>query len=103
MAQRDDGITLLSTLVNFGALTAFLALHVSVIAHYIIRRGSRDYVRHLLVPLCGLVVLTFVVIKANVAAQRVGLIWLSVGVVVAAFLWLTGRRPELAGLDARET
>jgi amino acid transporter len=102
MSTRDDGITLLSTLVNFGALTAFLALHVSVIVHYVIRRGSRDYVRHLLVPLCGVVVLTFVVIKANVAAQRVGLIWLSVGILVAAGLWLTGRRPELAGLDARE-
>jgi amino acid transporter len=100
MSTRDDGITLLSTLVNFGALTAFLALHVSVIVHYVIRRGSRDYVRHLLVPVCGLVVLTFVVIKANVAAQRVGLIWLSVGILVAAGLWLTGRRPELAGLNA---
>ena len=28
MSTRDDGITLLSTLVNFGALTAFLLLHV---------------------------------------------------------------------------
>ena len=27
MASREDGITLLSTLVNFGALTAFLVLH----------------------------------------------------------------------------
>lgn len=103
MSTRDDGITLLSTLVNFGALTAFLALHVSVIVHYVIRRGSRDYLRHLLVPLCGLAVLTYVVIKANVAAQEVGLIWLGVGVVVAAVLWLTGRRPTLAGLDARES
>ena len=43
---RDDGISLLSTLVNFGALTAFLALHVSVVVHYVVRGGSRDWWRH---------------------------------------------------------
>src|SRR6478735_4027063 len=32
MNSRSDGITLLSTLVNFGALTAFLLLHVSVVS-----------------------------------------------------------------------
>jgi amino acid transporter len=102
MSTRDDGITVLGTLVNFGALTAFLALHVSVIVHYVLRRGSRDLVRHLIVPLCGLAVLGYVVVKANVAAQRVGLIWLAVGVLLAAGLWASGRRPELAGLDTRE-
>jgi amino acid transporter len=98
MARRDDGISLLSTLVNFGALTAFLALHVSVIVHYVLRRRSRDWLRHLVVPLCGLVVLGYVVVKANVAAQKVGLIWLGVGVVVAGVLYATGRRPELSGM-----
>ena len=45
MASRDDGITLLSTLVNFGALSAFLVLHVSVVWHYVVRNGSRDWWR----------------------------------------------------------
>jgi amino acid transporter len=102
MSTRDNAITLLSTLVNFGALTAFLALHLSVIVHFLLRRRSRDLVRHLLVPVCGLLVLGFVVVKANVAAQRLGLIWLGVGICVALALWATGRRPQLAGLDARE-
>jgi hypothetical protein len=39
-----------------------------------------------------------VIIKANVAAQTVGLIWLGVGIVVLAWFHLTGRRPELASL-----
>jgi amino acid transporter len=97
MSTRDDGITVLSTLVNFGALTAFLALHVSVIVHYLVRQRSRDWLRHLVVPLCGLAVLGYVVVKANVAAQEIGLIWLGVGILVAAVLWRTGRRPALAG------
>jgi amino acid transporter len=43
MSAREDGITLLSTLVNFGALSAFLVLHVSVVVHYLLRQKSTDY------------------------------------------------------------
>jgi amino acid transporter len=94
---RDDyGLTLLTTLVNFGALTAFLLLHVSVIVHYLIRKRSQNYLRHLVVPLCGLVILGYVVIKAKVAAQAVGLTWLGIGIVVMLVLLLTGRTPTLS-------
>ncbi|RZU73697.1 amino acid/polyamine/organocation transporter (APC superfamily) [Micromonospora kangleipakensis] len=98
MASRDDGISLLSTLVNFGAMTAFLALHVSVVVHYVIRNGSRDWVRHLLVPVVGFVILLFVVINAKVAAQVLGFVWLGVGVLVLLTFYATGRRPELPAL-----
>ncbi|HEV2782110.1 MAG TPA: APC family permease [Actinophytocola sp.] len=94
---RDDyGLTTLTALVNFGALTAFLLLHLSVIVHYLVRNRSRDYVRHLLVPVCGLVILGYVVIKAKVAAQVVGLSWLGIGIVVMIGLVLAGRTPTLA-------
>jgi amino acid transporter len=100
MASRDDGITLLSQLVNFGALTAFLVLHVSVVWHHVVRNGSRDWVRHVVVPVVGFVVLAFVVVNADIAAQTLGFVWLAVGAVVLAFLLLTGRKPELALTDA---
>jgi amino acid transporter len=94
---RDDyGLTLLTTLVNFGALTAFLLLHVAVFVHYMIRRRSSDFLRHLVVPVCGIVILGYVVIKAKVTAQAVGLIWLGIGIVIMLVLLLTGRTPELA-------
>jgi hypothetical protein len=83
-------------LVNFGALTAFLLLHVSVIVHYLVRRRSRDYLRHLVVPLCGLVILGYVVYRARDEAQLVGLIWLGIGIVVMIGLLLAGRTPRLA-------
>jgi amino acid transporter len=95
MSSRADGITLLSTLVNFGALTAFLVLHVSVVWHYVVRNGSRDWWRHLVAPVIGFVILAFVVVNANVAAQTLGFVWLGIGVVLLAFLLLTGRRPDL--------
>src|SRR6476620_11104936 len=95
MNSRDDGITLLSTLVNFGALTAFLLLHVSVVWHFIGRRKSRDYWRHLIVPAIGFGILLYVIINAQVAAQRLGFVWLGVGVAILIFLMVTGREPEL--------
>src|SRR5262249_21524723 len=90
MNSRDDGITLMSTLVNFGAMTAFLALHVSVFWHYVVRNGSRDWMRHVAFPLIGFLILLYVVINANVAAQRLGFIWLGIGVVILVVLYATG-------------
>jgi amino acid transporter len=102
MAARDDGATILTALVNFGALTAFLLLHASVIVHYVVRKGSRDYLRHLIVPLCGLVILGYVVFKARDEAQIVGLIWLGIGIIVVVALVATGRTPRLAEPTERE-
>jgi amino acid transporter len=94
MAERSDGITLLSTMVNFGALTAFILLHVSVISHFVVRGGSRSPA-HWLVPLCGIVILGYVLWSANLAAQATGLTWLGVGIVVAVGLHMSGRRLEV--------
>ncbi|MFD5915802.1 APC family permease [Kitasatospora sp. NPDC058201] len=99
-ASREDGITLLSTLVNFGALTTFLVLHVSVVVHYVVRRRSRDWWRHLVAPVLGFAILAYVVVNADIAAQRLGFVWLAVGGLVLTGLILTGRRPRLAVTDA---
>jgi amino acid transporter len=98
MNSRDDGITLLSTLVNFGAMTAFLALHVSVVWHYVVRNRSRDWWRHLVAPVIGFAILLFVVINAKVAAQVLGFVWLAIGVLILVTLYVIGRRPRLSGL-----
>jgi len=97
MWSRGDGITLLSTLVNFGAMTAFLALHVSVFWHHVVRGGSRDWLRHLVFPLIGFLILLYVVINAKVAAQMLGFTWLGIGVIILVVLYATGRRPRLSG------
>ena len=99
MASRSDGISLLSTLVNFGALTAFLVLNVTVVNHFIRRQGSKDYLRHLVFPVVGFVILAFVVINAKIAAQVLGFIWIAAGVVVLLVFKALHREPELAGLE----
>src|SRR5581483_8411162 len=100
MSSRDDGIALLSTLVNFGAMTAFLALHVSVFWHHVVPGGSRDWLRHVVVPVLGFGILLYVLISAKLQAKALGLVWLGVGVIVLAVLYLTGRRPKLSGLSS---
>jgi amino acid transporter len=74
MSTRADGITLLSTLVNFGALSAFLVLHVSLVVHHVVRRGSRDRLRHLVLPVIGFLILAFAVVNAQVGAQTLGFV-----------------------------
>jgi amino acid transporter len=99
MASRDDyGLSLLTSLINFGAMTAFLVLHVSVVWHHVVRGGSRNWLMHLVVPVIGFAILATVIWNANVAAQRLGFVWLGIGVVVLVILYAVGRRPRLAGL-----
>jgi len=93
--SRSDGISLLSTLVNFGALTAFLALHVSVVWHYVGRQGSRNWWSHLIAPTIGFAILAYVLINAQLQAKWLGLIWFAVGLAMMVALIAMGRKPEL--------
>ncbi|MFK4038726.1 APC family permease [Nonomuraea wenchangensis] len=95
MSTRDNGIGELASLVNFGAMFAFLVLHVSVVVHYLIRKRSGNLLAHLVVPVVGFLVLAAVVINQDVAAQWVGGLWLLLGLVVLGITYLMGRRPEL--------
>lgn len=99
MSTRDDGVSLLASLINFGALTAFLALHVTVFVYYVLRRRSRNLFAHVLMPAIGAAILALVVVNANVAAQRLGFAWIGVGVVVLIILYVSGRRPALFGME----
>jgi amino acid transporter len=98
-SQRADGIARLASLINFGALTAFLALQVSVVVHFMVRRRSRNLVAHLLIPGLGAVALGAVMWNANVAAQRLAFGWIGIGVLVLIGLYAAGRRPVLSGFE----
>ncbi|WP_327584346.1 APC family permease [Nonomuraea sp. NBC_00507] len=95
MSTRANGIGELASLVNFGAMTAFLLLHISVVVYYVVKRGSRNWLAHLVAPVIGFIVLVAVVVNQNVHAQWVGGIWLAVGLVVLGITYVTGRRPVL--------
>jgi amino acid transporter len=89
-AKRVDD---LSRVVNFGALTSFLLLHVSVIHHFFLRQRSGDWLRHLLLPLGGLVVIGYVLYEMDKTAKLLGVCWIAVGILYYALLVFVMRRP----------
>jgi len=78
-------IDVISALVNFGALTAFLLLHVSVIGYYAVKRRSGNVLLHWVVPVLGFAIIGFVLWNADPLAKIGGLIWLAVGAVVLIY------------------
>ncbi|WP_405938616.1 APC family permease [Streptomyces sp. NBC_00726] len=91
-ARRDDGLDHLVSVVDIGALTAFVLLHASVVGWFVVRRmaGEPSWWRHLVVPVVGAGVLVAVIVEATGSAQVVGACWLAVGLVV--LLVQRGRR-----------
>jgi amino acid transporter len=85
----------LSTLVNFGALTAFLLLHASVVIYYLIKKRQRTFGMHLVVPVIGFVIIAYVLVNAGTPAKVGGLIWLGVGIILLVIRKLTGRSVTL--------
>lgn len=77
-----ERLELLVSIVTFGALTGFLLLHLSVIAHFVVRQRSRQWVLHLAVPAIGILILVYVMINMNVMAQLLGVAWLAVGILL---------------------
>jgi amino acid transporter len=75
-------LELLLSIVSFGAMTAFLFEHASVIRHFIWRKGSRDWARHLIAPALGFAIIAFVMFNMSTNAKRVGLTWIAVGVLI---------------------
>ncbi|MEV3984732.1 APC family permease [Nonomuraea sp. NPDC049758] len=92
---ENYGIPLLSQLVNFGAMTAFLILHVAVVVHHWFRRRSGNVWAHVVAPAIGFLVLAAVVYNTKLVTQTVGLIWLAAGLVILGVSYLVGRRPVL--------
>jgi amino acid transporter len=83
-ARRPDGLDVLVSIVNMGALAAFTLLHVSVVGYYVIRRGSRRWIPHLVVPVLGAAVSVWIMVSATALAKLVAAAWLVVGAVVFA-------------------
>lgn len=86
-ARRDDGLSVLVSIVDVGALGAFVLLHASVIGYFVVRRLAAPRAVHLLMPLAGLAVTAWVVAEASVLAQAVAGVWLVAGAVA----YLAGR------------
>jgi amino acid transporter len=85
----------LASIVNFGALSGFLFLHVSVLVRFGFRLHSRAWAAHWVVPLLGIVVVSAVFSGMSATAVKVGSAWLIAGLLYGTVLrWVgcTGAR-----------
>jgi hypothetical protein len=91
--RRPDHLV---SVVDIGALTAFVLLHASVVGWFVVRReeGTPDWLRRLVVPVLGAGVLIAVIVEAAGSAQ-VWAVWLGIGLVV-----LSVQRERRSGVDA---
>lgn len=79
--------TNLLTLVNFGALSAYLFLNFTVFWYFFIkqkRRGLHGIINYLIVPFIGFTILAYIWLGFDKITLTFGLSWLAIGIVWGA-------------------
>lgn len=87
--------------VNFGALTSFMILNLSVIIYFFFKkkeRGLRGFFFHLLFPLIGFAVCAFVWSGFDKKTMIVGFSWMALGAIVG-FVKSKGYKTEGPKID----
>jgi putrescine importer len=82
--------------INFGAFTAFTFVNLCVIAMAIRNgrlRGARAVLGNLVVPLIGAGVDVWLLTNLDSIAIRLGVVWLTIGIIYLAYLTRGFRRP----------
>jgi amino acid transporter len=82
----------LTSMVNFGALTAFIAVNASVIAVFMVKRKSGNWLAHLVGPVLGIAALNAVLVQMSKIGLSVGLCWMAAGVAVYLVIRRRGKR-----------
>jgi amino acid transporter len=81
-----NAVDTLTSLVNFGALSGFMLLHLTVINYYWRRQKSGQVIRHVICPVVGFIIVAAIMYNMGVDAQKLGLIWIALGLVYLFFL-----------------
>lgn len=78
-------VDFLAKLINFGALTSFIILNISVFWLFFIRdkqrTGFKNLLTNLILPLLGTLILCYVWINFDRDTFKIGFIWLAIGIV----------------------
>jgi len=71
----------LADMVAFGGLFGFICVNLSVIFHFFIKNKSGKLVRHVVFPLCGMIICAYILFGMSHLAKTVGFSWIGFGVV----------------------
>lgn len=77
-----DKADLVTSLVTFGALTAYSLLHLSVLRYFSSQGAARRMFKHVISPLIGLTLLGYALWSAPVHAKLLAAIWLVIGLIL---------------------
>ena len=66
---------------NFGALNAFLLVNLAVIGHFWFKRKSGRFFAHVVIPICGFLIIAGLLTSMRAATLKLGFAWLSIGIV----------------------
>ena len=86
-----DAVDTLTSLVNFGALSGFLILHLTVINYHWRRQKSGKFLAHLVFPLLGFAITAAIMMNMGLEAQELGCAWVAIGL---AYLYFLNRRGD---------
>ena len=75
------GIDAISRLVNFGALTSFCILHVTVVWHFFIKKKDKKVFTHLILPVFGFLITAYTWISLDHLSLIMGITWVIVGII----------------------
>ncbi|MED1951448.1 APC family permease [Brevibacillus centrosporus] len=74
-------------LLNFGALTSFLLLNITVFVYFLVKkrkRGLRAYLKYGLLPALGFSIIAFVWSGFDSRTFMVGFVWMFIGIILGA-------------------
>lgn len=76
-----DKIDILASFINFGAITGFIILHISVLYFYFKNRVKLSLLTHFIFPILGIFILGYVLYSMGKLTWELGLCWLVLGVI----------------------
>src|SRR5699024_2900705 len=94
-----------SSIISFGALTAFTLVHLSVIGHFYIkqnRRSIKGVILYLVIPLIGTGLCLWLWTSLSKLTFTVGISWLVIGIIYLTVLTkgFKEKPPELSDSEA---
>lgn len=86
-ARRDDGLDILVSIVDLGALAAFTLLHVSVVGYFVRQKRGPSTLADVAIPLFGAVTTIWVIVESGTLAKIVAGAWLLGGLLIMSRSW----------------
>ena len=81
-----DKAEIITSMVNFSMLLCWSFVNITTIYYYILRNRSKNYLRDLLCPIVGLLLVGYAFVSLKTDARIAGFVWLGIGGLFMVYL-----------------